>query len=170
MDEQILEKYKAQMLEMYRKANRAVPTVTEPVTESEPENVTEDTASGKLVGLVTTIRSLYPVPNAKITVFEGSPQDMTIIDTDFTDQSGKTKEFILPTPEKALSLDEQNTIIPYALYNMMIEADGYISNIHLNIPVFSGVTSLQRSNLILSETAGVNKGPQIFDESQKYDL
>ncbi len=166
MDEQILEKYKAQMLEMYHKSNRAIPAVTEPVKE----NVTEDTASGKLVAFVTTVRSLYPVPNAKITIFEGSPQDMRIIDTDFTDQSGKTKEFILPTPEKALSLDEQNTIIPYALYNMMIEADGYISNIHLNIPVFSGVTSLQRSNLILSETAGVNKGPQIFDESQKYDL
>lgn len=166
MDEQILEKYKAQMLEMYQKSNRAVPTVTEPLPETPPT----DTASGKLIGLVTTVRSLYPVPNAKITVFEGSPDNMNVIDTAFTDQSGRTREFVLPTPKKALSLDEQNTVIPYALYNMMVEADGYVSNIHLNIPVFSGVTSLQRSNLMLSETAGMNKGPQIFDEGQKYDL
>ena len=78
--------------------------------------------------------------------------------------------FTLPTPAKALSLEEDNQIIPYSSYNMSVEADGYIKNIHLNIPVFSGVTSLQQSNLILEETAGQDKGPQIFDESNNYDL
>jgi hypothetical protein len=53
---------------------------------------------------------------------------------------------------------------------MLIEADGYIKNIHLNIPVFSNVTSLQQSNLILEETAGEDKGPKVFDEAQKYNL
>ena len=166
MDETILEKYKRELLKMYQKANKTVPAVTEPIN---PPPV-EDTASGKLLAQVTAVRSLYPVPNAKVTIFKGDLQDMQVIDTDFTDQSGRTKLFVLPTPQKSLSLDEQNTVIPYSVYNMLIEADGYISNIHLNIPVFSGVTSLQRSNLILTETAGSNKGPQIFDESQKYDL
>ena len=166
MDKTILEKYKREMLEMYQKVNPTVPAVAEPIN---PPPV-EDTASGKLLAQVTAVRSLYPVPNAKVTIFKGDLENMQIIDSDFTDQSGRTKHFVLPTPQKALSLNEQNTVIPYSVYNMMIESDGYISNIHLNVPVFSGVTSLQRSNLTLTETAGANKGPQIFDESQKYDL
>ena len=151
------------MLKMYNSANK--PTVLPTVTP--PQN-TE--SSGGLIGIVTTIRSLYPVKNAKVTIFTGDYPNMNIIDTDLTDQSGRTKVFTLPTPEKSLSLQEDNTLLPYAVYNMLIEADGYIKNIHLNIPVFSDVTSLQQSNLLLEETAGQDKGPFIFDEAQKYDL
>lgn len=163
MDDKILAKYKDQMLKMYHASNpnKAV---------AKPVIATPDTTKGSLIGIVTAVRSLYPVKNAKITIFTGDYQDMNVIDTDLTDQSGRTKAFILPTPERALSLDQNNTVIPYALYNMAVEADGYIENIHLNIPVFGTVTSLQQSNLLLEETAGEDKGPQIFDEAQKYDL
>ena len=76
----------------------------------------------------------------------------------------------METPLKSESLDSANTEIPYSLYNMMFEADGYLTNIHLNIPVFPTVTSRQTSNMLLLETAGVDKGPRMFDELQKYDL
>jgi len=59
---------------------------------------------------------------------------------------------------------------PYSSYNMLVKAEGFVDNIHLNIPVFSGVQSVQRSNMMLAETAGENKGPQIFDEGQQFDL
>ncbi len=168
MDKDLLEKYKEKMLKMHYVANMsaatATPTTTEPL---EPKSTT----AGNLIGIVTAIRSLYPISNAKATVFKGDyNSDMQIIDSDLTDNSGRTKIFNLPTPELALSLDETNTQIPYSLYNLLIEADGYIKNIHLNIPVFSNVTSLQQSNLILEETAGQDKGPKVFDEAQKYNL
>ena len=95
---------------------------------------------------------------------------MKVIATDWTDESGRTEIFVLPAPDRAESQSPSDNKVPYANYNMMVEAEGYISNIHLNIPVFSGVTSLQRSNMLLLETAGENKGPQIFDEAEKYDL
>lgn len=172
MDNNMIERYKKQMLEMYNSTQRVVPVQTNenPTPQTLTPQPTPDTASGNLIGIVTAVRALYPVNNAKVTVFTGDYNNMNVIDTDLTDQSGRTKTFILPTPEKALSLEETNTVLPYALYNMLIEADGYIKNIHLNIPVFSGVTSLQQSNLLLEETAGTDKGPQIFDEAQKYDL
>ena len=110
------------------------------------------------------------MPNAKVTIFTGNADQMNIIDTAVTDQSGKTKVFTLPTPQKNLSLDSNNATIPYSKYNMLVTADGYIDNIHLNIPVFSGVTSIQRSNMLLRETAGVNKGAQIFNEENNYNL
>ena len=157
---------------MYKSVNaQAVPTVIKTTPEpTPPPPPPESTTTGSLLGIVTAVRSLYPVNNAKVTVFKGDYPQMDIIDTDLTNESGRTKIFNFKTPEKALSLEEANTKIPYSTYNMLIEADGYIKNIHLNIPVFSGVTSLQQSNLILEETAGEDKSPQIFDESQKYDL
>lgn len=186
MNKNLFDKYKKEMLEMYRSANvnmtventpkqprQPEPSPTPmpaPVPESRPERPQKNTAFGNLIGIVTAVRGLYPVKNAKVTVFTGDYENMSIIDTALTDQSGRTKIFVLPTPEKALSLDEANTVLPYAIYNMAVEADGYIKNIHLNIPVFGTVTSLQQSNLLLEETAGNNKSPQIFDEAQKYDL
>ncbi len=170
MNSKMIEKYKSEMLRMY---NSSVKPTVSPTVQRQPVIMPKsvaDSSSGNLIGIVTAVRALYPVNNAKVTVFTGDYNDMNIIATDMTDQSGRTKTFLLPTPEKALSLEETNTVLPYALYNMLVEADGYIKNIHLNIPVFSGVTSLQQSNLLLEETAGTNKGPQIFDETLNYNL
>ena len=172
MDYNLIEKYKNEMLKMYKSVNNSVRT---PAIESAPTPKptpppVEDTASGNLIGIVTAIRSLYPVQNAKVTIFKGEYPEMQIIDSDMTDESGRTKTFRLPAPEKALSLEQENTIIPYSSYNMLVEADGYIKNIHLGIPIFSTVTSLQQSNLILEETAGEDKSPQIFDEKSNYGL
>ena len=174
--------YARELLEMYRASvkEEAVPTNSADIAESAPnpnevktektDAETFDDSVGGLVVSVTTLRRLYPVSGALITVFTGTPENMTVIETDVADESGKSKVFTLKTPSGELSLDSENKQIPYALYNMMVEADGYITNIHLNIPVFSSVTSLQRSNMILMETAGEDKGPQIFDEGQKYNL
>ena len=170
MDKSIIERYKAEMLKMSRLAkqtNAEITQTTEPINNQE-QNTSEN--SGKLIAIVTTLRNLYPVSNAKITLFTGDYNNMNVIATDYTDQSGRTDAFTLETPSEQLSLDSANTTRPYALYNMLVEAEGYLSNIHLNIPVFSNTTSLQRSNMLLVETAGVNKEPQIFDEAQQFNL
>jgi hypothetical protein len=58
---------------------------------------------------------------------------------------------------------------PYSVYNMAVKADGFLTNVHLNIPIFSGITSIQKSDLILDSDQTGNE-PQIFDEGQKYNL
>ena len=174
MDREIIEKYKAEMLRMYGKLNKenvfspkAVATAAE---TAQPQPKITPQTNGNLLGVVTTVRTLYPVPNAKVTVFTGNYENMNVVDYAFTDNSGRTKVFTLPAPSNTLSLDEDNKQIPYAVYNMLVEADGYVDNVHLNIPVFSGVTSIQGSNMILKETAGANMDVRIFDEAVKYDL
>lgn len=188
MFDDLIEKYKLEMLNMYKSV--AVPTqvTMENQNFQEPQPPTENAAQsqqtapnenivnengesvGYLSAVVSTIRSLYPVPNAEITIFTGTYPEMNIIATDITDQSGKSKTFTLPTPQKSFSLDSNNINLPYSKYNMMVSADGYLDNVHLNIPVFSGVKSVQRSNMLLRETAGENKGAQIFDEENNYNL
>ena len=170
MDKSLIEKYKAEMLKMYKPkiTKTAIPTVA---NESNPEKqATDENSSGELTALVTTLRSIYPVKNAKVTVFTGNPDNMNIIDTDYTDESGRTKSFVLSAPSKELSQNSGDSNKPYSSYNMLVQSDGYIDNVHLNIPVFSGVNSLQSSNMMLYDTAGENKGPQIFDESQSFYL
>lgn len=170
MNKDIFEKYKNEMLRMYNSVHKAnsLPTVAEP-TPPPQSNDPQNAQIGKLLGVVTSFNSLYPVQNAKVTVFKGEFENMEIIDSDKTDQSGKTKLFLLPTPDKDLSMMPDLAETPYAIYNMAVETDGFLTNIHLNIPVFSGITSIQRSNLILDQDQTGNE-PQIFDEGQKYNL
>lgn len=180
MDSNLIEKYKQEMLNMQRISKtdivnpapdipepKPAPPIVKPIAAPMPSM---PDGEGKLSARVTAIRQLYPIPNAKVTVFEGDADNMIVIDSDFTDQSGRTKDFILPTPKKELSLESSNMQLPYALYSMLIQADGYIDNIHLNIPVFSGITSIQSSDMMLLETAGIDKGPRIYDEFQQYTL
>ena len=176
MDKNLIEQYKREMLDMYRTA-RNLPISEQNNTEqnSAMQNALPQTeelpdSSGKLIAIVTSLREIYPVANARVTVFTGNYNDMQIIDTATTDESGRTRPFVLETPNKQISLESGNNATPYATYNMEVKAEGYVDNVHINIPVFSGVTSLQRSNMMLLETAGTDKGPQIFDESERFDL
>ncbi|MBQ3548040.1 MAG: hypothetical protein IJA44_06170 [Clostridia bacterium] len=169
MNNELFEKYKNEMLKMYNSVHKpqAVPVVAEP--EPTPVAPPPTDQTGKLLGVITSFNSLYPVENAKVTVFTGEYENMTVIDTDLTDRSGKTKVFSLPTPDKNLSMAPDLSETPYAVYNMLVESDGFLKNIHLNIPVFSGITSVQRSDLIIDADQTGNE-PQIFDEGQKYNL
>ena len=191
MNNDIFEKYKNEMLKMYEQSKKnsgyeksdatetvALPEAEEmpvpnpeasPVPTPKPANPALNNQTGGLLGIVTSFRNLYPVENAKVTIFTGDTDNKNVIDSDLTDRSGRTKVFSLPAPDKSLSMSPDLSETPYASYNMEVESDGFLKNIHLNIPVFSGITSIQRSDLILSEDR-IDKTPQVFDESQKYNL
>lgn len=178
MDKSLIEKYKTEMLNMYRQKNGGfVPAVTDRTVDTlslrpNPNTPSNETADGKgsLLAIVTAVRGLYPVENARVTVFKGTGENRQIIDFKITDQSGRTEAFILDTPSKAGSLDKDNAALPYTLYNMLVEKEGYRDNLHINIPIFSNTVSLQSSNLMLLETAGADKSAQIFDEAPVYNL
>lgn len=190
MDNELIEKYKKELLRMYKasptshikptaateppKADTAEPPhlnkqgAYEPGTPYDKEDSTDQ--NGRLTVMVTAISKLYPVENAKVTVFTGDYKTPDIIDTDLTDQSGKTKTFSLPAPSRGLSMEPDSGAQPYTLYNVLVEADGYADNLHINLPIFRGVTSLQRSNLTPLASFGGNKGPIVFNELSSFNL
>ena len=169
MDKNLIEKYKKEMLNMYSRAKREIP-VNAPAVMPSPVINEDAQENGSLLAVVTTLRAIYPVKGAKVTVFTGNYDNMNEIASGFTDESGKSPLFSLAAPDKELSESPGLSDKPYSSYNMLVQADGYIDNIHLNIPVFSGVQSVQRPNMMLTETTGENKGPQIFDESRQFTL
>lgn len=165
MDKTLIEKYKAEMLKMYHSVK---PVQATPLQNTPPQALPDGT--GGLLASVTALRDIYPVPNAMVTVFTGEYPNIKELNTAVTDQSGRTEIFLLSAPSRELSQTADPASQPFATYNMMVRAEGYRDNIHINVPVFSGVVSLQNSNMMLLETAGTDKGPQIFDEALQNNL
>ncbi len=172
MSEKTPQDYANELLRMYRENSRAVnetpaevlPTVV-PLT-----SVFEDGTGGIQVN-VTTLGRLYPVKDALVTVFTGDPSNMTTIETDVTDESGKSGVFNLRTPPRADSQQaESGGINPYANYNISVKSDGYVEQIAMNVPVFSGVISVQGIDLLPISAAGKNTAPQIIEQGEKYNL
>ncbi|MEE1329664.1 MAG: hypothetical protein U0K18_00450 [Acutalibacteraceae bacterium] len=175
MDKSLIEKYKNEMLMLKKKADfkaAAVNTPQQGYYEEGRRDIPDDASdeNGRLIAMVTYTDRIYPVKNARVTVFTGSPENMQIVGTAVTDESGKTGKFELPAPLRSLSQQSDPSALPYALYNMMVQSDGFLDNIHLNIPVFRGVTSVQRSDLTPISVAGGRTEPIIFNEFSSYEL
>ncbi|MFQ8951938.1 MAG: hypothetical protein ACLR56_02300 [Oscillospiraceae bacterium] len=94
---------------------------------------------------------------------------MTVVDSCATDESGKTKEFLLDAPPKSLSMASARPRYSHAL-QPAVSADGFLDNIHLNIPVFSGITSVQKSDMLPNAVAGGRTDPVIFNEFSSFEL
>lgn len=157
MDRSLIEKYKNDMLKKYGSS------AAEETTAAAPEK-------GRLSANVTSVANIYPVRGARVTVFTGSPDSMTVLDSAVTDESGKTRVFLLDAPPKSLSMTSGAPALPYTLYNLLISADGFLDNIHLNIPVFSGIASVQRSDMLPKAVAGGRTYPIIFNEFSSFEL
>ncbi len=157
MDRSLIEKYKNDMLKKYGSS------AAEETTAAAPEK-------GRLSANVTSVANIYPVMGARVTVFTGSPDSMTVLDSAVTDESGKTRVFLLDAPPKSLSMTSGAPALPYTLYNLLISADGFLDNIHLNIPVFSGIASVQRSDMLPKAVAGGRTDPIIFNEFSSFEL
>ena len=172
MREKTPQDYANELLKMYR-AN-AIAAAQPPLPTQEKDSIPElhiEDGTGGIVVNVTTLGRLYPVKNALITVFTGEPQNMTVVETDITDESGKSGVFNLKAPPVAESQQAQNGgALPYASYNISVRSDGYVEQIAMNVPVFSGVISVQGIDLLPMAAAGQNTAPQIIQEKNDYNL
>lgn len=176
MREKTPQDYANELLRMYRENAVALSEVEEsvalPTVQQVPlEPLLFEDGTGGLQLNVTTLGRLYPVKNALITVFTGEPNNMTLVETDITDESGKTDVFNLKTPPAAESQQAENGgALPYARYNVSVQSDGYVEQIAMNVPVFSGVVSVQGIDLLPIAAAGQNTSPQIIQEGNNYNL
>lgn len=171
MDKTEFDRYIEEMKAMSRKSTFPEETVLPTISETENSEETPDDMNGMgyLLVNVTSVRELYPVENAKVTVFKGSIEDMRKIAELVTNQSGKTELFPLPAPPRALAEDSSNQKPTYAEYNILTEADGFLPTINMGAAVFDGVTSIQNVNLI-PKTAYNENDSNVFDEENNYDL
>ncbi len=122
---------------------------------------------GYLTFFVTTLKGILPIEAARVTVFDELGKEIAFA---VTDSSGKTESFALAAKPRAQSLESSDDKSPYSLYSAKIHADGYTEQIINNIPVFSGVTSLKRVNLVSLSSSGKDKGPGVTNDMPDYHL
>ena len=84
----------------------------------------------------------FPVTDAVVTVQEPG-EGGRILEELPTDQSGQTEQLELAAPDMALSLESQNTIRHYSVYNLKISAPGYEDAEITGTEILPGVTAIQ---------------------------
>ncbi len=102
---------------------------------------------GYLIVNVSTARGAIPLPGASVTVFYDEENNTSVYTVLTTDMSGKTDKIELPAPPRSLS-ESPGSAKPYATYTLQIDKDGYYRITNTNVPIFSGVTSIQPVEMI----------------------
>ena len=82
-----------------------------------------------------------------------------------TDDSGYAEPIRLSAPDKSYSLDENNnSVLPYAVYNITVDHEGYYPIVINGVQVFDGQNAMVDLNMIpLEENAVFRSQPEIFN-------
>ena len=137
------------------------------------------TGQGKLVFQVTTAGGAIPLEGAEVTLRQSrGPTDAggDVLSVLYSGRDGKTEALTLPAPARGYSLEpaRDGAPVPYALYNADVRMDGFYKQSYIRIPVFDGITSIQRASLIpLPENGfegGVRPDGSVFIEGENPDL
>lgn len=102
-----------------------------------------------------------PIRDARVIIRRPDTGENTIEELD-TDISGQTPTVSLGTPPLALSLDENNEIMPYANYDIEIEAPGFetenINNVEV-LPQSMAIQNVRMNRVVGEETENINISP-----------
>lgn len=97
---------------------------------------------------VRTAENASPVENASVIITSMDNGNLIFEATGVTDESGQIKKIALPAPSASLSLDSENLIKPYSVYDISVYADGFFRERSVDVPVFAGITSVQQFNMV----------------------
>ena len=143
----------------------------EPSPAPLPPPYADMTGTGRIIFQVTTAGGAVPLEDAQVTVREYNPLDapgeagdtlavlfsggdgkteMCIRDSLFSGVDGKTDPLTLPAPARSLSMEQAGigAPLPFALYNAEVVLSGFYRQEYTRIPLFDGVTSIQRVDLV----------------------
>ena len=137
------------------------------------------TGQGRLVFQITTAGGAIPLEGAEVTLRQSrGPTDAggEVLSVLYSGRDGKTEVLPLPAPARGYSLEpaRDGAPVPYALYNADVRMDGFYKQSYIRIPVFDGITSIQRASLIPLPENGYEGGTrpdgEMFVEGENPDL
>lgn len=120
---------------------------------------------GYLTVRVSTAGGAIPLEGASVNIRGGDIEASDIIYALTTNSDGLTPTVSLPTPPTANSTSPQSSEPSYAVYNVDVYADGYIPAFFNNVPVFSGINSVQPAVLVPRLSGSTQDDAQIFTET-----
>lgn len=125
---------------------------------------------GYLTVRVSTAGGAIPLENAAVNIRGGDVDDSDVIYALSTNSDGLTPTVSLPTPPRSASEAPQNTSPAYAVYNIDVFAKDYSPAFFHNVPVFSGITSVQPAILLPKIENANEENAQNVTETPVYEL
>lgn len=133
----------------------------------------ENTESGTLRVEAYAADRSFGVPSARVMVFFELPSGNFAVYDGLTDIDGVTESIILPAPPRSLSQSPQtgeNPRLPYSTYSIYVEHPSFVRSVFTNVPVFSGVESIQPVRM-LAKAEGINEPePIVVSEGSNFAL
>lgn len=113
-------------------------------------DMNDQSGTGWLQVQVVEANGAFGIEDAQVLIFgfDENGSDSGVIYSLRTDSSGLAPKVALNAPSKARSLTPADDGVPYASYHIKVSKDNYNSVEITNVPIFDGVTSLQRVNLV----------------------
>ena len=114
-----------------------------------------------------TAGGAVPVSRAIVTVKD---ENETLMAVFFTDENGNTPSLKVGAPPKENSSAPNAGGAPFSVYNIDTDKAGYISVRNINVPVYSGVTSVQPVELVPVSEGGKYGGSVRYNENLSPNL
>lgn len=108
----------------------------------------DESGVGYITAEVTTGGGAVPIENAVVLITKKQGGKNYLLKMLVTDESGSTSTVALPAPNASFSETPEPSEKPYADYYLSVYADGYYAQGDREVPVFSGVKSIQPIALI----------------------
>ena len=127
-----------------------------------------NTESGSLKVEAFASDRAFGVPNARVMVFIELPEGNVAVFDGLTDIDGSTESIRLPAPPKSISQSPQtgrNPRLPYAVYSVYVEHPDYVRAVFTNVPVFSGIESIQPVRMLAKAEGLEEPEPIVVDET-----
>lgn len=114
--------------------------------DSQQESLGDST--GYILVNVRTGSQAVPIEGASVIVNAISNGSRMIIAAGLTDISGTTLKLETPAPNIKYSQSPDSDIRPYSLFDISVTARGFFDARSVDVPVFSGITSIQNFNMV----------------------
>lgn len=113
----------------------------------------------------------FAVPSARVMVFLPLDSGNITLYDGITDISGSSERIILPAPPRSASMSPSTSnALPYSTYTLYIEHPSYVRALFNNVPVFSGIESVQPVQMLAKVEGLSEPDPIIVNESGSSSL
>lgn len=120
-------------------------------SEAPPEYVSEESMGNSIGYILVNVRTgdeSWAIEDAVVMITAIVDGRRMIIASGLTNQSGTTQRFEVPVPALALSQQPFSETRPYNLFDVSVTAKGFFNERSVDVPVFSGITSIQNFAMI----------------------